>query len=97
MTGAEGLTIGAAAIRRRELTGKTGMSALMENKKAFFIAVFASFVSLHSIKDECAYTLIGLEVSYMATSKAFLDKPLSCRRFRPNSPPFTPLRVLLVG
>lgn len=33
MIAAEGLTIGAAAIRRRELTGKTGMSALMENKK----------------------------------------------------------------
>jgi hypothetical protein len=46
MTGAQGLTIGAAAIRRRELTGKSGMSALMENKKAFFIAVFASFVLL---------------------------------------------------
>lgn len=46
MTAAEGLTIGAAAIRRRELTGKTGMSALMENKKAFFIAVFASFGGL---------------------------------------------------
>lgn len=46
MTAAQGLTIGAAAIRRRELTGKTGMSALMENKKAFFIAVFASFGGL---------------------------------------------------
>jgi hypothetical protein len=46
MTAAEGLTIGAAAVRRRELTGKTGISALMENKKAFFIAVFASFGGL---------------------------------------------------
>lgn len=46
MTAAEGVTIGAAAIRRRELTGKTGMSALMENKRALFIAVFASFGGL---------------------------------------------------
>ena len=42
MASAEGVMIGAAAIRRRELTGKTGIAALMDNKKTLFIAVFAS-------------------------------------------------------
>jgi hypothetical protein len=68
MTGAEGLTIGAAAVRRRELTGKTGMSALMENKKAFFIAVFASFVFPST--DCNAYVSPASEAYSMATNRA---------------------------
>lgn len=42
MAGGSRATIGAAAIRRQQMTGKKGISALMENKRAFFIAVFAS-------------------------------------------------------
>ncbi|KAK5122853.1 hypothetical protein LTR85_003768 [Meristemomyces frigidus] len=39
-------TIGAAAVRRQQMTGKKGVSALMDNKKAFFVAIFASFGGL---------------------------------------------------
>jgi hypothetical protein len=86
MTGAEGLTIGAAAIRRRELTGKTGMSALMENKKAFFIAVFASFVFFfHEQRSQPAYASPASEVYSMATNRVYSDKRLSCQLFEPNS------------
>jgi hypothetical protein len=35
-------TVGAAALRRQQMTGKKGISALMDNKHAFFIAIFAS-------------------------------------------------------
>lgn len=42
MTAGTAVAVGAAAIRRQELIGKKGVSALMENKKAFFIAIFAS-------------------------------------------------------
>ncbi|KAI5244708.1 general substrate transporter [Aureobasidium subglaciale] len=39
-------TVGAAALRRQQMTGKKGISALMDNKHAFFIAIFASFGGL---------------------------------------------------
>ncbi|KAK5677780.1 hypothetical protein LTS10_009663 [Elasticomyces elasticus] len=42
MAGGSTLAIGAAAIRRQELTGKKGVASLMQNKRAFFIAIFAS-------------------------------------------------------
>lgn len=42
MTAGSTLAIGAAAIRRQELTGKKGVASLTENKRAFFIAIFAS-------------------------------------------------------
>ena len=35
---------GAAAIRRAQVTGKHGIGALMSNKAAFGVAVFASYV-----------------------------------------------------
>ena len=98
MTGAEGLTIGAAAIRRRELTGKSGMSALMENKKAFFIAIFASFVFLlNGQKGKPADTSSASEVYSMATNRVFSDKRLSCQLSEPNSLPSTLPQVLLGG
>ncbi|KAK4610312.1 hypothetical protein CLAFUW4_13634 [Fulvia fulva] len=46
MVAGAGIAIGAAAVRRQELTGKRGVASLMQNKKAFFIAVFASFERL---------------------------------------------------
>jgi hypothetical protein len=86
MTGAEGLTIGAAAIRRRELTGKSGMSALMENKKAFFIAVFASFVFHFDQQGrKPAYASSASEAYSMATNRACSDKRLLCRRSEHSS------------
>jgi hypothetical protein len=98
MTGAEGLTIGAAAIRRRELTGKSGMSALMENKKAFFIAIFASFVSLfHGKQSHPAYVSTASEVYSMVTSRVSSDKRLLCQLSEPSSPPSILLPVLPDG
>jgi hypothetical protein len=98
MTGAEGLTIGAAAIRRRELTGKSGMSALMENKKAFFIAIFASFVLLFlEQKRKPADASAALEAFSMATSRVFSDKRLLCQLSEHSSPPSTLPPVLLDG
>ncbi|KAK3615934.1 hypothetical protein LTR56_026299 [Elasticomyces elasticus] len=46
MAGGSTLAIGAAAVRRQELTGKKGVASLMQNKRAFFIAIFASFGGL---------------------------------------------------
>jgi hypothetical protein len=98
MTGAEGLTIGAAAIRRRELTGKSGMSALMENKKAFFIAVFASFVfQFDQQETNPAYASSASEAYSMATNRVSSDKRLLCRRSEPSSLPSTLLPVLPDG
>jgi hypothetical protein len=98
MTGAEGLTIGAAAIRRRELTGKSGMSALMENKKAFFIAIFASFVFLfHEQRRKPAYASSASEDYSMATNRVFSDKRLSCQLSEPSSLPSTLQPVLQDG
>ncbi|CAJ2504319.1 Uu.00g117130.m01.CDS01 [Anthostomella pinea] len=42
MTGGAMASQGAAAHRRAQLTGKTGISALMSNKTAFGVAMFAS-------------------------------------------------------
>jgi hypothetical protein len=42
MVAVSGVAVGAAAIRRQQLTGKKGVASLTQNKKAFFIAVFAS-------------------------------------------------------
>lgn len=91
MTGAEGLTIGAAAIRRRELTGKTGMSALLENKKAFFIAVFASSVSLgqyHIIQAEQANSLQVRRPSLRLPARSLRSS--SCYAGFPGAVPFYP-------
>ncbi|KAI5357700.1 Putative major facilitator, sugar transporter, major facilitator superfamily [Septoria linicola] len=46
MVAGSGAAVGAAAIRRQQLTGKKGVASLMQNKRAFFIAVFASFGGL---------------------------------------------------
>jgi hypothetical protein len=42
MTGGANASIGAAAVIRQQATGKTGLSALMQNKKSLLIAIFAS-------------------------------------------------------
>lgn len=44
MAGGGAAVIGAAALRRQQMTGKKGISALLENKRAIGIALFASYV-----------------------------------------------------
>ena len=46
MAGEALATLGAAALRRQQMTGKKGISALMDNKRALWIAIFASFGGL---------------------------------------------------
>lgn len=42
MAAGTGEVQGAAALRRAQVTGKSGVSALLANKKALGVAVFAS-------------------------------------------------------
>lgn len=75
MAGGARATIGAAAIRRQQMTGKKGISALMENKRAFFIAVFASLVYCVAIEDLVTDSMLASVVFYMVTNKESWDKP----------------------